>query len=109
MICLQILLFLTVCTLIYGKCILFCITINYLIKHNLICYTTGEFEENVHIDDSKFGPLEPPNSPKNASSLSQVTDFTDILAISNAIKSFQVKWFSFCIVMNIINVKIMNV
>ncbi|XP_015365173.1 PREDICTED: uncharacterized protein LOC107162678 [Diuraphis noxia] len=51
----------------------------------------AEFEENVHIDDSKFGPLEQPDSPKNVSIAPQVTDFTDILAISNAIKSFQKK------------------
>lgn len=47
-------------------------------------------EENIQIDDSKFGPLEPPDSPKNITAVPQVTDFTDIQAISNAIKSFQV-------------------
>jgi len=44
----------------------------------------------VHIDDSKFGPLEPPDSPNNVAAVPQVTNFTDILAVSNAIKSFQV-------------------
>lgn len=51
----------------------------------------AEFEENVHIDDSKFGPLEQPDSPKNVTTVPPVTDFTDILTISNAIKSFQKK------------------
>lgn len=60
--------------------------VQYIIEH----YFLAEYEENVHIDDSKFGPLEAPNSPKNLSVVPQVTDFSDILAISNAIKNFQV-------------------
>lgn len=53
-------------------------------------FTAGELEENLQIDDSKFGPLEPPDSPKNCSIAPQVTDFIDILTISNTIKKFQV-------------------
>jgi len=83
----HILLFISVCGLALGKTSLFDIII---IIVNVGKYITAEFEENVHIDDSKFGPLEQPDSPKNVSIAPQVTDFTDILAISNAIKSFQV-------------------
>jgi len=36
--------------------------------------------------------LEQPDSPKNVTTVPQVTDFTDILTISNAIKSFQVRF-----------------
>ncbi|XP_025409661.1 thioredoxin domain-containing protein 15-like isoform X2 [Sipha flava] len=31
----------------------------------------AEYEENIHIDDSKFGPLEAPDSPKNLSTIPQ--------------------------------------
>jgi len=64
----------------------------YIFSFLTICTVIfAEFEENVHIDDSKFGPLEPPDSPKNFTVVPQTTDFTDILSISNAIKSFQKK------------------
>lgn len=67
----------------------------FLINKTLNTYIIAEFEENVHIDDSKFGPLELPDSPKNFTITPQVTDFSDILAVSNAIKIFQVYLFYF--------------
>jgi hypothetical protein len=60
------------------------------VQYNIEHLFLAEYEENIHIDDSKFGPLEAPDSPKNLSTIPQVTDFSDILAISNAIKNFQV-------------------
>ncbi|VVC31834.1 Hypothetical protein CINCED_3A000436 [Cinara cedri] len=54
---------------------------SYILSLLSICELTyAEFEENVHIDDSKFGPLELPDSPKNFTITPQVTDFSDILA-----------------------------
>lgn len=56
-------------------------------------YVIAESEENVQIDDSKFSPLEPPDSPKNFSVVPQVAELTNIQAISKAIRSFQVENF----------------
>lgn len=64
-------------------------TISFVIIHTK--YFTAEFEENILIDDSKFAPLEPPDSPKNFSVPPlQVNELTNIQAISKAIRSFQV-------------------
>ncbi|XP_050442618.1 thioredoxin domain-containing protein 15 [Adelges cooleyi] len=55
--------------------------------------TSAESDENLNIDDSQFAPLEPPDSPKNTTSVPppQMTELTEIQAVSNAIKNFQKK------------------
>ncbi|VVC46265.1 Thioredoxin-like fold [Cinara cedri] len=56
-----------------------------------VCILThyANSEENLHIDDSKFGSLELPNSPKKFTVAQQVTYFRDIKSISNVIQNVQ--------------------
>lgn len=51
---------------------------------------TADSDESLNIDDSQFSSLEPPDSPKNFTIVPQMAELTDIQAISNAIKNFQV-------------------